>query len=164
MQRAPTTTTTTVLYLHQLLRSQTNSLFSSWCFKRSTVTHSIMVCGSLGTKSRQPNTPSDASVMACEGAVVWRFDVPIVTARHEVPQDASRLLVNEELVMLRSLAKELLQVRYREDCTLFCWLISVLFLGRERSAHAVGCLRERKHRSAINSACENCSNCIANRV
>ena len=89
--------------------------------------------------------------------------MPVISARYDVPQDASRLLVNEELVMLRSLAKELMQVRYGGDCTSF-WLISVLFSGRERPAHAVGCLRERKYRSASNSARENGSNRIANRV
>jgi hypothetical protein len=68
-----------------------------------------MVCGCLDANCL-PHDLSDASVMACAGAVVWRFRVPESLARSDVHSDASRLVVNEELVMLRSFAIELMQI------------------------------------------------------
>jgi hypothetical protein len=68
-----------------------------------------MVGGCLDANSL-PNDQSDASVMACAGAVVWRFRVLESLVRSDAHSDASRLVVNEELVLLRSFAIELMQI------------------------------------------------------
>lgn len=47
--------------------------------------------------------------MACDGAIVWRFDVPQSLAHVHVLSASPRLVVNEEMVLLRSLATELMQ-------------------------------------------------------
>ena len=47
--------------------------------------------------------------MACDGAVVWRFDVPQSLVHVHLYSAAPRLVVNEEMVLLRSLATELMQ-------------------------------------------------------
>lgn len=65
-----------------------------------------MVGGCVGTDGLSTDR-SDATVMACAGAVVWRFSVPQLRDTVSSPH---HLVINDELVMLRSLAEELLQV------------------------------------------------------
>jgi hypothetical protein len=68
-----------------------------------------MISGNLAATNPSSDR-SDATVMACGGAVVWRFDVPRIKNSREKGSSAQHLVVNEELVMLRSLATELVQV------------------------------------------------------
>ena len=88
--------------------SKSNHLFSSWSNKRSTVTHSIIISGNLNARGFS-NDRSDATVMACAGAVVWRFDVPQTRSNYPDSPHAQPLVINEELLMLRSLARELVE-------------------------------------------------------
>ena len=65
-----------------------------------------MVSGSLHSGGSSFDR-CDATVLACVGAVVWRFDVPQILSNFPASPTPQPLAVNEELLMLRALAREL---------------------------------------------------------